>query len=82
MKKIILLILLLILAFCVLITYKNKFKNELDNDKKEELISALKCEYKTQPFKAELTEEEKANREIMKEKARQEVEEVLGLKND
>ena len=46
---------------------------DIDNDKKEELISALKCEYKTQPFKAELTEEEKANREIMKEKARQEV---------
>ena len=39
MKKIILLILLLILAFCVLITYKNKFKNELDNDTKEEFIS-------------------------------------------
>jgi len=42
MKKIILLILLLILAFCVLTTYKNKFKNERDNDTKEEFISISK----------------------------------------
>ena len=55
---------------------------DIDNDKKEELISALKCEYRSQPFKAELTKEEKANREIMKEKARQEVEEVLALNNE
>jgi hypothetical protein len=39
MKKIILLILLLILAFCVMTTYKTKLKNELDNNKKEEFVS-------------------------------------------
>lgn len=55
---------------------------DINNDKKEELISALKCKCNHQLFKTELTEEEKVNREIMKEKARQEVEEVLELKND
>lgn len=57
-------------------------RGKITNDKKEKLLSALKCECEYNPFKPELTEDEKANRAVMKEKARQEVEEVLTLKND
>jgi hypothetical protein len=54
---------------------------EIDEYQKKYLIDALKCRCgsELEPIRPELTEEEKANREIMKQQAKQEIKEVFAL---
>ena len=67
-----------------LLNISEKFNDrEIDEHQKKYLIDALKCSCdfnnQSQPIRPDLTEEENANREVMKRQAKQEIEQVFAL---
>lgn len=67
-----------------LLNINDKFNDgEIDENQQKYLTDALKCSCdfnnQTQPIRPELTEEEKVNRRIMKQHAKQEIKQVFAL---